>query len=40
MSNLSDEYEEGPDPLANYTSFSKFRADRSQPGQTNNKAER
>ena len=40
MSNLSDEYEEGPDPLANYTSFSKFRADRSQTGQTNNKAER
>jgi len=40
MSNLSDEYEEGPDPLANYTSFSKFRADRNQAGQSNNKTER
>jgi len=40
MSNFSDECEDGPDPLASYTSFNQFRADRTQGGQTSNKAER
>ena len=33
--NFSDEDEDGPDPLASYTSFKNFRETKNQPGQSN-----